>query len=303
MTAPVDFTGCPVKLKAYSGANGSKIAISYAGVDWLLKFPSHARHNSGMSYCNSSVCEHIGSRIFELAGVPSQQTVLGTYRTAQREYMAVACKDFTADPRCDLYDFGSIKNTVIDSPTGGGSTELGSLVRSFTEQSYLDPDEVEGRFWEMFVVDALIGNWDRHNGNWGVLRDLATDEMSLAPVYDCGSSLFPEADADTMREVIAGGRALDARVYDFPTSSIKKDGKRIGYFDFMTKRLNEFPALADAVERVVPRIDMSEVCRLVDETPCIDSLQREFYKAILSARKERILDTSLDLAVELRKNH
>lgn len=296
MRVPVDFTECPVRLKAYSGANGSKIAIFYAGADWLLKFPSHTRRNSGMSYCNSSVCEHIGSRIFEIAGVPSQETVLGTYRSKQREYVAVACRDFTADPPSDLYDFASIKNTVIDSPTGGGSTEIGSLVRSFSEQGYLDSAIVEGRFWEMFVVDALIGNWDRHNGNWGILRERGTDRMSLAPVYDCGSSLFPEADADTMREVISGGAALEERIYNRPTSSVKEGGKRIGYHDFLTARMEEFPALADAVERVVPRIDMSEVASLVDETPCLDGLQREFYKTILTARKERILDVSLKLA-------
>lgn len=26
-------------------------------------------------------------------------------------------------------------------------------------------------FWDMFVVDALLGNFDRHNGNWGFLYD------------------------------------------------------------------------------------------------------------------------------------
>ena len=46
----------------------------------------------------------------------------------------------------------------------------------------------------MFIVDALIGNWDRHNGNWGFLYNTVTDEIALAPGYDCGSCLFPQAD-------------------------------------------------------------------------------------------------------------
>ena len=48
----------------------------------------------------------------------------------------------------------------------------------------MDPVELENWFWDMFIVDALIGNWDRHNGNWGFLYDTVQDEMKLAPVYD-----------------------------------------------------------------------------------------------------------------------
>ena len=38
-------------------------------------------------------------------------------------------------------------------------------------------------------VDALIGNTDRHFGNWGFIKK--DDIISFAPVYDCGSSLHP----------------------------------------------------------------------------------------------------------------
>ena len=52
-------------------------------------------------------------------------------------------------------------------------------------------------------MDALIGNWDRHNGNWGFLYNAHTDEMELAPVYDCGSSLYPQADEKIMEMVLS----------------------------------------------------------------------------------------------------
>ena len=44
----------------------------------------------------------------------------------------------------------------------------------------------------MFAVDALIGNFDRHNGNGGVLVNENTDELKIAPIYDCGSCLFSQ---------------------------------------------------------------------------------------------------------------
>ena len=49
-------------------------------------------------------------------------------------------------------------------------------------------------FWNVFVVDALLGNSDRHNGNWVFLYDDSTKEASPAPIYDCGSCLLPQAD-------------------------------------------------------------------------------------------------------------
>ena len=60
----------------------------------------------------------------------------------------------------------------------------------------------------MFIVDALIGNWDRHNGNWGFLYDAHTDRMTLAPSFDCGSSLYPQADEEIMQAVLTDKRNL-----------------------------------------------------------------------------------------------
>ena len=42
----------------------------------------------------------------------------------------------------------------------------------------------------MFVIDAFIGNWGRHNGNWEFLYTHKNDHMEIAPISDCGSSLF-----------------------------------------------------------------------------------------------------------------
>ena len=36
----------------------------------------------------------------------------------------------------------------------------------------IDLDELKEKFWNMFIIDCLIGNEDRHNGNWGFLKDI-----------------------------------------------------------------------------------------------------------------------------------
>ena len=49
----MDFTNCErVIWKAYSGANGKKIAVKYNGKQYMLKFPPAPRKNLDMSYTN-----------------------------------------------------------------------------------------------------------------------------------------------------------------------------------------------------------------------------------------------------------
>lgn len=80
----------------------------------------------------------------------------------------------------------------------------------------------------MFVVDALLGNFDRHNSNWGFLFDESTGETTFAPIYDCGSCLLPQADERIMNEVLTNEDALNARVFNIrPLQSSKTAGKSI----------------------------------------------------------------------------
>lgn len=84
----------PTRKKAYAGANGGKIAIVYEGEQYMLKFPPHPKRNKEMSYTNSCISEHLGSYIFEIIGIPVQETILGTYNVNGKEKVVVACKDF-----------------------------------------------------------------------------------------------------------------------------------------------------------------------------------------------------------------
>ena len=219
-----------------------------------------------------------------------QETLLGTYTKNGREKVVVACKDFTTHETV-IQDFASLKNTLIDSGHNGYGTELSEILEAIDEQQAIDPRELKERFWDMFIVDALIGNWDRHNGNWGFLYNSRTDEMTIAPVYDCGSCLYPQADETIMRKTLEDPAERDFRIFEIPLSGIRLDGQKIRYFDFISSlKIRDCNA---ALKRIVPRIDMKKIMKLVDETPYIDDLQKEFYKTMLAERKEKILDKSL----------
>lgn len=283
--AHIDFTDCPrVPGRAYNGANGKKIAVSYEGATWILKFPpdAHDKPNE-LSYSNSNISEHLGSTIYRMLDIPAQETMLGIHRNG-REKVVCACRDFTR-PGIRLYDFCSIKNTVLDGESGGTGTELSDVLLTIAMQSFLDPTLVLERFWQMFVVDALLGNFDRHNGNWGFLVDENTGVTELAPVFDCGSCLLPQADDTIMQKCLDNEDEMNARIFVFPASMIKIDGKKINYYDFLHAD-NRPQELSRALEQLRPRIMALDLAALMDSLPYISDLQRRFYLRYLDRRRE-----------------
>lgn len=286
----IDFTNLPRKNKTYTGANGSKLSIIYKDEQYMLKFPSIAPKNKALSYANGCVTEYLGSHIFNCVGIPAQETLLGTFKKNGKEKIVVACKDFTS-VGIVLQDFASLKNTIIDSEHNGYGTELVDIINAMEEQTAIDPILLKEHFWDVFIVDALIGNWDRHNGNWGFLYDIMNDTMTIAPIYDCGSCLYPQADDKIMKATLNDSREMDLRIFAIPLSGIKISGKKINYFDFISSLEND--DCNAALKRIVPKINMDAIHSIIDTTPYITDLQKEFYKTMLVERKKRILDFSL----------
>ncbi len=286
----IDFTNLPIKNKTYNGANGSKISVIYNNETYMLKFPGLAPKNKNISYANGCISEYIGCHIFESIGIPAQKTILGTYTKNNKEKIVVACKDFTS-PGVVLQDFASLKNTIIDSEHNGYGTELSDIIQAIEEQNAINPYTLKEWFWNTFIVDALIGNFDRHNGNWGFLYDTNTDKLEIAPIYDCGSCLYPQADETIMQSILENKNELKLRIYQIPLSSIKINNKKINYFDFINSLEND--DCNNALKRISPKINLEKINQIIDETPYIDDLQKNFYKTILKERKEKILDSSL----------
>ncbi len=286
----IDFTNLPTRRKTYTGANGSKICVVYNDEPYMLKFPAPPSRNKAMSYTNGCASEYIGCHIFQSIGIPVQETLLGTYTKNGKEKIVVACKDFTSSGVV-LQDFASLKNTIIDSEHNGYGTELHDILQAIEEQQAIDPRTLREWFWDIFIVDALIGNWDRHNGNWGFLYEVDTDKMTMAPIYDCGSCLYPQADEEIMQAVLDSQNERNLRIFQIPLSGIKIDGKKINYHDFIFSLEN-----ADcnrALKRIHPKINLTVINAIIDETPYITDLQKRFYKVMLAERKEKILDASL----------
>ena len=286
----INFTNFPIRKKAYGGANGNKLSVVYNDDLYMIKLPMHAIKNPNLSYTNSCISEYLGCRIFNMLGVKAQETLLGVYEFHGKVRNVVACKDFTSINTIFI-DFASVKNQIIDSASNGYGTELSDILDTIEKQNAVDPKELKEYFWNMFVIDAFIGNWDRHNGNWGFLYNQENDEMKIAPIFDCGSSLFPQIDDELIKKVMASKTEMDARVFDMPTSAILVKGKRGNYFRMITSL--EYSDCNEAIKRIVPKINLKQINSLIDEVEQASDLQKLFLKKILKLRKENILDYAL----------
>lgn len=299
----VDFSDLALDKDSYSGSD-EKYNDLWEGSWYLFKFgerlePDPAKPMQA-SYESAPLSEHLCCEIFSSASIPTQETILGTYRGRS----VVACRDFVRnDPGTSLVEFNQLERS-----TKGGSSinkrtpEYGFTLKILAEHPWLEPirEEASHRFWETLCMDGLIGNFDRHAGNWGYLQSTDTyDAISCAPVYDCGSGLYPRLSEDSMRAMLGDGDAMRDRVFTFPNVRLLVNGSRPHYQDFFVSP--EGAPARRALLGLWKRIDMGRIHELVESCPVLDSVRREFYHELLDIRYEHILKPAYELALEDRE--
>lgn len=301
----IDFSNCKeLEWNGYNGANGTKRCIVYNDKIYLLKIPSTNK------YTNGAISEHISCKIFESIGLKTQKTLLGIYKNNEVIQNVVACEDFILNEKdkvLDLKDFASYKNQIIDSSENGYGTELEEIINTFNELEIIDKFKLQEHFWDMFVVDALLGNFDRHNGNWGFLVNRNTGEVEIAPVYDCASCLYPQLSEQMMSEYLENEDEINKRIYVFPNSAIKVNGQKINYYDFINSLENK--ECNKAIERITPRINLEKIGGIIDSISSISNIRKEFYKTMIEKRLANIIEPayskiiSRDIVVNYKFSH
>lgn len=283
----IDFTKCEInKFRYYGGRNGGKICIVYNDEEYMLKFPALIEKSEEHEYTNSCISEYICCHILQTLGLNVQQTLLGTYKLNGKEKVVVACKDFTGYGKV-FRQFAELKNSQIETSKNGYGTELSEVIETIELQQIYDVNKLKDFFWDMFIADCLVGNFDRHNGNWGFLIDEKSKEVEIAPIYDCASCLYPQLSDSRIAEIIDLKDEIDARIYTFPNSALKENDIKINYYEYITSLKNQ--DCNNALKRIVPLIDMNKINKIIDETEYISDLRKEFYKRIINERYNKIL--------------
>ena len=285
----IDFTEATEELNNYKGSEKKKTLI-YNNKRYLVKFPDPIREkNKNISYINNAFSEYIGSNVFKISGFKVQNTILGTYVYNGKEKIVCACEDFT-DGNHILYEFENLALSV--NPDKKIEEELSDImgvieeIENLTKLNIIVQDNIKEKFWDMFIIDSLIGNTDRHNGNWGFLVNARSSKAEFSPIYDCSSCLnskLADEEIDEFNDVEIKNLAINCH------SCIKENGEKINYMPYIKSLKNE--DCNNALLRNFTKINLEKINEFINNISCISISRKEFYKKIISIRY-KILEKS-----------
>ncbi len=282
----IDFSKATEELNSYKGSEKKKTLI-YEDTRYLVKFPDPiGEKNKHISYINNAFSEYIGSNIFKICGFETQNTVLGTYIYNEKEKIVCGCEDFT-DENHILYEFENL--ALSANPDKKIETELSDIMEVIEEIKMMSKihmiikDNVKEKFWDMFIMDSLIGNTDRHNGNWGLLVNVRSSSAKFSPIYDCGSCLNPMLE-DSEIEKLSEKELENVAINCY--SCIKENGKKINYMDYIQSAKNE--DCNSAILRTFTKMNMDKIDKFINSINCMSIERKEFYKKIMRIRYEII---------------
>lgn len=257
----IDFTNAIEEFNNYKGSEKKKTLI-YDNKKYLVKFPDPVRKkNKNISYINNAFSEYIGSNIFKLVGFKVQNTLLGKYYYNGKEKIVCACEDFTDNDNI-LYEFENL--ALSTNPDKKIETQLNDIIEVIEESKMINTKETKEKFWDMFIVDSLIGNTDRNNGNWGFLLNKNTGKVEFSPIYDCGSSLNSMLEDEEIEKITETElKNLAINCY----SCLKENGKKINYMTYIKQAKNE--ECNNAIKRLFLNINMDEISKFIDNVESI----------------------------------
>ena len=273
-------------LNEYAGSEKKKTVIMDDGHKYLLKFPDPTREvGRELSYINNALSEHIACSIYNIIGIQAQKTILGEYTDDNGKVkIACACQDIRKTDE-KMYEINKLELSSLDN-THARKLSLEYMDEVFEKMDDIIPKEqLSDFYYKMLVVDAFIGNTDRHNGNWAILE--SQSGIRIAPVYDCGSSLAPLVDEKYV--------SADAGIqYAMNTSSVLVDakGKKIKYCEFFKSDLN--PRVQQALREVIPNIDLNKIDKLILQEQYLSLKRKEFYTSFLHTTYEKILIPAIE---------
>ena len=279
-----DFSNYKLSNIRYGGSE-RKLGILINDEPYMLKF----QKNTKFGKRNNHLSEFLGSHIFELLGFNVHKTYLGKYKGE----FVVACKDFVINGY-EFVPFNDVGESTIETDKETYQYTYEDIVLLLEKNRKItNVDETISIFFEMYIVDALLGNFDRHGANWGFLKK--ENKYQLAPIFDNGSCLFPQlVNEDEMNYILNNENELNERIYKFPTSQIKLGNKKSSYYEVISSL--KYKECNEALIKIYPKVDINKIGELINSLD-ISNIHKNFYTSIIMERYKKILKHSYDKLV------
>ena len=238
--------------KQYDGSL-SKFGITVDGIDYLVKYSSKSK--------TAQYSEYVASRFIGSIGIKSHKVWLGYYGDKTVNII----EDLSSNGY-NLKPFSHTKQSSEDTDLTNKEYTYEDVLNLIIKHTKInDKDAAVDQFWDMYIMDAILGNRDRHRGNWGYLEHKSGEHI-MSPIYDNGGCLFPD-------------------IY------VKEDSLDKLSNDFIIERIEQFPASLFKMERADGSIKRTNYYEVIGNANKIGSLNKRLSKFKGRTNLEYIADT------------
>jgi hypothetical protein len=264
------------------GGTVKKHPVLHNGSMYVIKY-QYLNHNG--NHINSVTSEYIGSHVAASAGLDVQQVVLGT----RNDEAVSASRDFRSEDE-DFIGFDEYVRHFYGRNINSSNISIEIIYQVIDEDELIPEDlkmRTKERFWDMFIIDTLLANPYRALDDWGYIVKMDSSGLRPAPIFDFGGSLLPLLSDEKMNDFLNSNFRKETFILKcFPKISIKSNDKRT---DLLGILASEYQAdCTAALKRILPRIDMKKISGILDDTPMIFEVRRDFLKKYIAEREELI---------------
>ncbi len=258
-----------------------------ADADWLFKYP---RPNTGEHWA-----EKVAAEVAGFLGIAHARVELAVFEGKQGSATAA----FTGPDRILVHGnqllelaFQGYNPTQRRRPA---QHTLANIWQTLEDVCY--PSEAaeaaKFQFADYLILDALIGNTDRHDENWGLLQEgtAAGFTKTLAPTFDHASALGRELSDDRRARLIAEGRV--GAYSERGTGGIywsEKDKFGPSPLELLRRSIAEYPQFFRPGLAKLSRLDEGNILEIVNRIPAdwMTSQQRDFATALMRYNLEQL---------------
>jgi len=231
---------------------------------WLFKYP---RANTGEHWA-----EKIAAEVATATGILHAKTELALHKNARGS----ATETFTRDGRA-LYHGNQMLEVIIDGyhrdKRFHQSRHTLDNIWNAVEVFFAEPDgakKAKQLIASYLLLDALIGNTDRHHENWGVLATRKGDDwrVMLAPSFDHASSLGRELlDSSRERKMAANQVADYAQRARGAIYWSENDAHGPSPLELVRRAAHKYPQVFRPAGAKLAKINEGIISRIVDSIP------------------------------------
>lgn len=147
----------------------------------------------------------------------------------------------------------------------------------------------------MIIFDTLIGNTDRHQDNFGIIRNEVTGRVNFAPLYDNSSSLGRELPERKINLMLKDNYMFNAYLFGKKSSSLIKWGnihsyEKLNAFELLRRIVVFTPQIKDYFE-ILDSLSDKVIDSIIYNIPDVvmSDIKKTFVSKVLKTRRDFIL--------------